>query len=159
MTAARTAARRPGFHRRPSSCGLVAVDLAMVSEHARRVASLCASIATGLEVWAKHAKDDAPAARDLAIEHRDIVEDALRIAQASRPGVRTCERMRWEWLLSTGSLIDGTPASMFKKELESLEGDALEAASAVVRAGGASALRDRIARSTAAVAKLFQALV
>src|SRR5579864_4626013 len=111
----------------PSASGVaLAPDRA---EHARRIAALCSSLATGLEVWARHAGDADAAA--LASDVRDVVEEALRIAEASRPGVRTCERMRWEWLISTGTAIDGAPHARFHDECLRLLAEACDHATQV----------------------------
>ncbi len=91
------------------------IDLAAREEHARKLAAVCASLATGLEVYAKHARDDD--AKKLAAECRVAVEEALRVAQASRPAVRTCDRLRWEWLLAT---------SLFADEVKRLMAEAAE---------------------------------
>jgi hypothetical protein len=114
------------------------------AEHARRVAALCSSLATGLEVWARHAGD--AAAHAFASEVRDVVEEALRFAEASRPGVRTCERMRWEWLISTGTAIDGAPHARFHDECLRLLSEACDQATHVSHAPLTTALH-RLASS------------
>jgi hypothetical protein len=114
------------------------------TEHARRVAALCASLATGLEVWARHAGD--AAANAFATEVRHVVEEALHVADASRPGVRTCERMRWEWLIATGTAIDGAPHARFHDECLRLFSEACDHASHVAHAPLTAAL-SRLAAS------------
>lgn len=61
-----------------------------------RVAAACANLAAGLEAVAKYAPG-------LALETSSL------IAALSLPSARRGGRLRWEWLASTGSMLDGTP--------------------------------------------------
>jgi hypothetical protein len=109
-------------------------------ELARRIASLAASLATGASVWAKHASDVAIAseARAIADEQRVAAEEARAVAAASRPGVRTCERLRWEWLLSTAVLLDGGAGPRLRTECLRLIDEAERAACILARSAGPS---------------------
>jgi hypothetical protein len=156
----RSAARRSvalgeRSHARSSGVFAITMSAESVTEHARRIGALCSTIATGLEVWAKHAPEPVVAAnaRHVAIEHRDLVDEALRIAQISRPGVRTCERMRWEWLVATASTLDGSPDARLRAECISLIDQACELARDLARApscrDAAVQLRDDLERTRA----------
>lgn len=75
------------------------------------LAEACAQATVGLEVCAKRSRNPAVVERATA-----LAADAHRLADAiaserdgARPRIRMGDRMRWEWLTSTGSFLDAAP--------------------------------------------------
>jgi hypothetical protein len=76
-------------------------------------AGACASAAMGFELLAERTRDGAigVAARNAAACLRGVIAGAVTAAEAygvdARPRHRTGERLRWEWLASTATVVDG----------------------------------------------------
>ncbi len=85
-----------------------------VAEVALAIASACAACVAGLELCARRTRDEkiAVAARDAAGSLRSLQEATIAAAAArgvdARPRARTCDRLRWEWLASTATVVDGS---------------------------------------------------
>lgn len=77
--------------------------------------SAVGAAAIGFDVCAARTRDatTAVAARSLAGLLRSLQRAVVTAARAAgidaRPKARTCDRLRWEWLASTGSVLDGAP--------------------------------------------------
>ncbi len=91
-----------------------------------RIAIAAEATIVGLGVLARHARDREAETAKLASE---LVEELHGVASTARfvgdvlglalvPPARrsTCERLRWEWVASTGALLDGGPAVRLRAE-------------------------------------------
>jgi hypothetical protein len=118
----------PSARRRPEAKAPAAAPSLdpRVADALRRLASGCAAAAVGFEACAKHAVDDQLrfAVQGLAIDLRTAADRADTLGAAfgveRRRGPRTCERLRWEWLASSGKLLDGAPDARLLVESERL---------------------------------------
>lgn len=112
------------------------MNSAHLAELVARVSAAAETSIVGLGVLARCAPDSAEGrlAADLAEELRGVfstarfVGNALGIAESPTARRSTCERLRWEWVASTGALLDGDP----RRRL------AAECGSALARAAAAS---------------------
>lgn len=107
--ATRRAVSRPGSGRSavPSTALLVAVN---------HLVAGCSALATGYGICARRARDVdvADVVASLSTLHRAVADELaafLADSGASVPRAKsTCsERLRWEWLASTGLLVNGAP--------------------------------------------------
>jgi len=84
-------------------------------EGLRGLAAKCATVAAGLDTCVKYAHERAvrEGAAALSPAYRRVEAEVNRIlASVGSPAARrgaTSERLRWEWLASTGALLDGVP--------------------------------------------------
>lgn len=93
------------------------VSLADVADALTRIASTSETCVVGLVVLARASSGTlaADVAEDLVEELRGVVSttrfvgSALGVLPEDPPRRPTCERLRWEWLASTGALLDGDP--------------------------------------------------
>jgi hypothetical protein len=108
-----SAARRSGPRLVPRPAPAPSIALVVAVQH---LVGDCATLATGYGICARRAReaDVADVAASLSTLHRAIADELaafLATARASVPRTKsTCsERLRWEWLASTGLLVDGAP--------------------------------------------------
>jgi len=79
------------------------------------IATACDSAAGGFDLCAQRTQEEtiAVAARNAAAFLRSLSEATIATAAAlgvhARPRARTGDRLRWEWLASTGAIVDGAP--------------------------------------------------
>lgn len=113
-------------------------SVAALGEVLSRVAIAAEATIVGLAVLARHARDReagaAKLAEELGEELRGVASTARFVGEALglplvAPARRsTCERLRWEWIASTGALLDGGPAGRLRVEcvvaLERTRGEA-----------------------------------
>lgn len=99
----------------------------------------CSKLAGGYGICARRARDGhvADVGGSLSTLHRAVAEELAAFLVASGAGVPrtkpTCsERLRWEWLASTGRLMGGAPEKPVLAECARLE-SAVEHHAAVVR--------------------------
>ncbi len=152
----RAKSRRSSARVRPASRTRAARPAADLGDLLSRVATTSEACVVGLAVLARHGKDApiATLAADLAEELRGVASTVRFVASALGLGedvhVRrsTCERLRWEWLASTGSLVDGSPAGRLRAECLAVLARAAEAATRLRAATEAGT--DRMPRATAA---------
>ena len=77
--------------------------------------SACAAAAMGFDLCASRTRDEtiSVAASSAAVYLRSLQKRAVAAARSAgvdaRPRARTCDRLRWEWLASTASMLDRTP--------------------------------------------------
>jgi hypothetical protein len=113
---------------------------ARLAESALSVTSACAAAAAGFELCARRTRDAtigvaaASAAGVVRALSASIVTGAEARHIDARPRPRTCDRLRWEWLFSTGTVVDGHPERRLLAECARILGDTL-AAAATLRAG------------------------
>lgn len=111
----------------------------LVVDRVHRLAASCTAVAAGFEACTRHAKGSGivETAERLAVEHRALAEDITRLATNLGAPVRrtaaTCEHLRWEWLASTGSSLDGAPDERLLAECMRLLWFACEAADVLER--------------------------
>jgi hypothetical protein len=95
------------------------------------LASACTSAATGFELLVRRTREPsiAAAATGAAAHLRSVaaaaVADAASRGLDARPRARTGDRLRWEWLASTASVLDGTADQRILEECARVLGDAL----------------------------------
>lgn len=85
-----------------------------IAEQVQRLALACGSMSVGFRACAKHTRNEALAAlaTAMASEQASLADEAVRIGAAlgvplRRPaGMSEC--LRWEWLASTATLLDGS---------------------------------------------------
>ncbi|HVJ91456.1 MAG TPA: hypothetical protein VM580_16750 [Labilithrix sp.] len=84
-----------------------------VGEAANAIAAACSAAAVGFDLCARRTKDEkiSVAASSAAKFLRYLVESTIAAAAArgidARPRARTADRLRWEWLASTATVVDG----------------------------------------------------
>ena len=89
--------------------------LGKACEAALSIATACNAAAGGFDLCARRTQDEtiAVATRNAAGFLRSLSEATIAAAAArgidARPRARTCDRLRWEWLASTATVVDGTP--------------------------------------------------
>lgn len=82
---------------------------------ARLVASACNAASVGFELCARRTQDEriAVAAKSAASFLRSLLDATIAAASSwgidARPRAQTRERLRWEWLASTATVVDGCP--------------------------------------------------
>jgi hypothetical protein len=95
------------------------------------MAAACSSAATGFELLVRRTRERsiAAAAKGAAAHLRSVAEAAVAEAAArgldARLRARTGDRLRWEWLASTASVVDGSPDERVLEECARVLGDAL----------------------------------
>ncbi len=105
--------------------------------------ALTAAIA-GFEVCARRSRDErtAVAARNAAEFLRVLFASAIALAEDlgidAHPRKRTCDRLRWEWLASTATVVDGHADGRLLAECSRILTE-------IVASGAASALGEEIA--------------
>jgi len=99
-----------------SAPALVPVVSAALAASVQGLVVACARLATGYELCARRARElhVADVAGSLSTLHRAVTDELASFLAASGASVPrtkpTCsERLRWEWLASTGRLVDGAP--------------------------------------------------
>lgn len=96
--------------------------LGKAGEAALALATACDVAADGFELCARRTRDEtiAVAVQSAAAFLRALVDATVAAAAArgidARPRRRTCERLRWEWLASTATVVDGTPCARLLSE-------------------------------------------
>jgi len=114
-------------------------DTALILERMRRLTSASAALSAGFDACAKHGRSPhiVDSARALTQEHRSLVSAiaclSILVGAHARPAAATCERLRWEWLASTATLLDGTPDARLVTECARLVHLACEIATALHR--------------------------
>lgn len=79
------------------------------------ITTACDAAAVGLDVCARRTSDELTfvAAKSAAAFLRELSAATVEAAEARgvsvRPRSRTCDRLRWEWLASTATIVDGSP--------------------------------------------------
>jgi len=118
--------------------------LGKTREAARSIATACNAAAVGFELCARRTQDAtiAVAAQNAAAHLRSLFHVTIEAAAAkgidARPRARTCDRLRWEWLASTATVLDGVPEGRLLAECARLLA-AVDAAGAVELGGGIAA--------------------
>jgi hypothetical protein len=85
-----------------------------VAEAALAIASACGAVVAGFEPCVRRTRDVkiAVAARNAAGSLKALQEATIAADDAlgvdARPRARTCDRLRWEWLASTATVVDGS---------------------------------------------------
>jgi len=98
----------------------------------RRLVAMSANIAAGFAACAKHARSAAASetATALSATHADLASElAALLASFGAPAARrvaTGERLRWEWLASTGGLVDHAPEKRVLAECVRLQREAVD---------------------------------
>jgi hypothetical protein len=79
-----------------------------IADVALAITSACTAAAVGFELCALRTHDEtiAVAATNAAAFLRSLASET---GVDARPRARTCDRLRWEWLASTGTVLDGAP--------------------------------------------------
>jgi hypothetical protein len=86
------------------------------------ITSACSAAAMGFELCAVRTRDEtiAVAVRGAAAFLRSLQRAVVTAARSqgidARPRARTCDRLRWEWLASTASVLDPTPDGRLASE-------------------------------------------
>lgn len=125
----------------------------LVVDRVHRLAASCTAVAAGFEACTRHAKGSGlvETAERLALEHRALAEDITRLATNLGTPLRrtaaTCERLRWEWLASTGASLDGVPDDRLLAECMRLLRFACEAADVLERDLSASGPTEAASRA------------
>ena len=89
--------------------------LGKLPDAALAVASACNAASVGFDLCARRTQDEriAVAAKSAARFLRSLLDATIAAASTwgidARPRARTCERLRWEWLASTATVVDGCP--------------------------------------------------
>lgn len=124
-------------------------------ETALAITSSCDAAIAGLELCAHRTRDHtiAVAASSAADFLRALVDATISAAEErgidARVRARTCDRLRWEWLASTATVVDGTPDGRLLTECARVLSDALTAANRVEDLGDGIAARLRVASAEA----------
>jgi hypothetical protein len=85
------------------------------ADAALAIASACSAAAVGFDLCAVRTPDDmiAVAAKSAAAFLRSLLDATVAAADSAgidaRPRARTGDRLRWEWLASTATILDGAP--------------------------------------------------
>lgn len=114
---------------------LVAAETPDLVELLERVAQAADATIAGLSVLARHAASGplGALAGDVTEEMRGVVS-TVRFVEGALGGEpqatrrSTCQRLRWEWLASTGALLDGSPVPRLRSECLATLARATEAA-------------------------------
>lgn len=123
-----------------------------VLERVRRMASACHSVTAGFHVCAKYTKNPvlAEMARSMAFEQGVLADEVARLAATlgaqSIPKGHTSDRLRWEWLASTATVLDGTSDVRLLAECVRMMREACDAARMLERSTTLAAreLRDDV---------------
>ncbi|MBX3205034.1 MAG: hypothetical protein KF764_08185 [Labilithrix sp.] len=97
-------------------------DSGKLPDVAFAIVSACSAAAAGFDLCARRADDEtiAVAARSAASFLRALLDATVAVARGHgvevRPRARTCERLRWEWLASTATVLDGSPSGRLLSE-------------------------------------------
>ena len=89
--------------------------LGKTREAALSIATACNAAVGGFDLCARRTQDEtiAVAAQNAAAHLRSLFHATIEAAAAkgidARPRARTCDRLRWEWLASTATVLDGAP--------------------------------------------------
>ncbi len=127
--------------------------LGKAAEIALSIATACNAAAGGFDLCARRTQDEtiAVAAENAATFLRSLSEATVAAAAAwgvdARPRARTCDRLRWEWLASTGAVVDGSPDARLLSECTRIL--ASVDATAASELGAAIAARFRFASAEA----------
>ena len=146
---ARAASKQPlrrGGRGRPS---------AALIETARAITASCSAAIAGFELCVHRTGDATLAvAAGSAAAFLRVLREAT-IAAAETHGIdaearsRTCERLRWEWLASTATVVDGVPDGRLLSECARILANALESATRVDDLGDGIAARLLVASAEA----------
>ena len=115
--------------------------LGKTREAALSIAAACIAASGGFDLCARRTQDETIAvAAASAAAHLRVLFDATVAAAAAtgieaRPRARTCDRLRWEWLASTATVLDGAPDARLLAECARIL-DAVDAGGAVVLSEG-----------------------
>ncbi len=118
--------------------------LGKTREAALSIAAACIAASGGFDLCARRTQDETIAvAAASAAAHLRVLFDATVAAAAAtgidaRPRARTCDRLRWEWLASTATVLDGAPDARLLAECARIL-DAVDAGGAVVLGEGIAA--------------------
>jgi hypothetical protein len=119
------------------------------------VAAACSAAAVGFELCAGRTRAAAiavaaaSAAKVVRHLHGAALDCARHEGAVLPPRARTCERLRWEWLASTGMVVDGDPDMRLLEECARILAAALAVAPALAGAPGDLAVRLRLASAEA----------
>jgi hypothetical protein len=86
-----------------------------IADSAVAITTACSAAIAGFEVCARRSRDarTAVAARNASEALRVLFAAAIVAAEDlgidAHPRKRTCDRLRWEWLASTATVVDGNP--------------------------------------------------
>lgn len=89
--------------------------LGKAADAALAIATACNAASVGFDLCARRTQDEtiAVAATNAAAFLRSLSEVTVAAAASkgidAQPRARTCDRLRWEWLASTASVVDGEP--------------------------------------------------
>lgn len=128
-------------------------DLGKLPDAALAMVSACNAAAVGFDLCARRTDDEtiAVAARSAAACVRALAGATVSAARGlgidARPRVRTCDRLRWEWLASTAMVVDGSADGRLLAECARILAEA--DASAAVAFGEEIAARLRLASAEA----------
>jgi hypothetical protein len=126
-----------------------------VAEAALAIASACGAVVAGLDMCARRTRDEkiAVAARNAAGSLRALQEATIVAAAArgvdARPRARTCDRLRWEWLASTATVVDGNADARLLSECARILADAVATTRSTNALGPEIAARLRLASAEA----------
>lgn len=126
-----------------------------LADTARSVVEACSSAITGLELCARRARDEATVvASASAADFLRALLAATGAVAAERgldvePRPRTGDRLRWEWLASTATAVDGAPEGRLLSECARVLSEALTAAVEIDALGEGIAARLRVASAEA----------
>lgn len=104
---------------------------AKVIESTRVIASVCHTVAAGFDLCVRRTRDEriAVASRNAAAFLRALFEFTVAAAAEqgidARPRARTGDRLRWEWLASTATVVDGNPDARLLSECARMLADAV----------------------------------
>lgn len=94
---------------------ITAATRGKIADAARAISSACNGAAVGFDLCAVRTQDQtiAVAAKSAAAFLRSLqsatVASVAPFGIDARPRVRTADRLRWEWLASTATVLDGAP--------------------------------------------------
>lgn len=128
---------------------------------AERLASGCAQLAAGFDACARHARDaqiSEPARRFVEQIRATAAQAACLRAPDGKRGPRTSERLRWEWLASTATSIDGAPDARLVAECLRVARSASEDVAALQRALGRDPRRQIAEGIAGAIGRAREAL-
>jgi hypothetical protein len=130
LHALRTSRRRGKHTASGGSPSSTAITITTAQRHkppfnanaATAIVVACTAAAIGFDVCAQKTRDEAitvAAARESA-SLRCVAEEIIAVVAAhgvdARARKRTCDRLRWEWLASTGMVLDGRPETRLLSE-------------------------------------------
>jgi hypothetical protein len=131
----------------------MASTLGKTADAALTMTSACSAAAVGFELCALRTRDEtiSVAAKNAAAFLRSLggaTENAARAKGIdARPRSRTCDRLRWEWLASTATVLDGSPDGRLASECARLLSEV--DADSVANLGDEIAARFRVATAEA----------